>query len=79
MTHGGALVSFILLTSSAVAVCYNFVHALMIKRTSAVATTVLGQIKIVAVILASCTILGEDFQLPALVPHAVPCDGRDSA
>jgi hypothetical protein len=41
------------------ALAYNVVHYLMIQRTSAVTTTVLGEIKIVGLLLLSALLLGE--------------------
>jgi len=52
-------VAGILLSSCVTAVCYNMVHSLMIKRSSAVSTTVIGEIKIVALLVLSALILGE--------------------
>jgi hypothetical protein len=52
-------VSGIMLVSSLNAVCYNAVHALVIKRTSAVTTTVIGEIKIVGLLIFSAMLLGE--------------------
>jgi len=49
----------ILLLSSINAVCYNLIHALVIKHTSAVASTVLGEVKIVGLLLLSAVLLGE--------------------
>ncbi|EFN51185.1 hypothetical protein CHLNCDRAFT_141340 [Chlorella variabilis] len=49
----------ILLASSALALCYNLAHSLMIKRISAVATTVVGEFKILALLLLSAFLLGE--------------------
>jgi len=49
----------ILLVSSVNAVTYNLVHSLMIKKSSAVTTTVLGEIKIVGLLILSALILGE--------------------
>lgn len=40
------------------ALAYNVVHYLMIQRTSAVTTTVLGEIKIVCIIVLSATVFG---------------------
>lgn len=40
------------------ALAYNVVHYLMIQRTSAVTTTVLGEIKIVGLLLLSALLLG---------------------
>ena len=48
----------IILLTSAIALSYNVVHSLMIQRTSAVTTTVLGEVKIVGLMLASFVILG---------------------
>ena len=48
----------ILVVTSVVALTYNIVHSLMIQKTSAVTTTVLGEIKIVGLLLASFLILG---------------------
>lgn len=48
----------IILLTSAIALSYNVVHSLMIQRTSAVTTTVLGEVKIVGLMLASFIILG---------------------
>lgn len=45
--------------SSVNAVTYNLVHSLMIKRSSAVTTTVLGEIKIVGLLILSALILDE--------------------
>mmetsp|Transcript_12315 Transcript_12315/g.24763 ORF Transcript_12315/g.24763 Transcript_12315/m.24763 type:complete len:358 (-) Transcript_12315:2721-3794(-) len=49
----------ILLVSSINAVTYNLVHSLMIKKSSAVTTTVLGEIKIVGLLILSALILDE--------------------
>lgn len=49
----------IMLLSSINAVTYNLVHSLMIKRSSAVTTTVLGEIKIVGLLILSALILDE--------------------
>ena len=51
-------VLLIMLVSSINAVCYNMIHSLMIKKTSAVTTTVLGEIKIVGLLLLSAMLLG---------------------
>lgn len=53
-----AVVAIILVTSI-IALCYNMVHSLMIKRTSAVTTTVLGEVKIVGLLMLSALLLGE--------------------
>lgn len=49
----------ILLASSSIALMYNIVHSWMIKECSAVTTTVLGEIKIVGLLISSSVILGE--------------------
>lgn len=49
----------ILIASSINAVLYNLVHSAMIKRTSAVTTTVLGEVKIVGLLILSAFLLGE--------------------
>ena len=55
----GKEAAVIALATSAVALSYNVVHSLMIQRTSAVTTTVLGEAKIVGLLLLSYVILGE--------------------
>lgn len=52
-------VALIILVSSINAVCYNMIHSLMIKKTSAVTTTVLGEVKIVGLLVLSAMLLGE--------------------
>ncbi|PRW60834.1 Drug Metabolite transporter superfamily [Chlorella sorokiniana] len=52
-------VAFIIAVSSINAVLYNMVHSLMIKKTSAVTTTVLGEVKIVGLLVLSAMLLGE--------------------
>jgi drug/metabolite transporter (DMT)-like permease len=49
----------IILATSALALSYNVVHSLMIQRTSAVTTTVLGEAKIVGLMALSYVLLGE--------------------
>lgn len=49
----------LLLLSSTNAVCYNAIHSMVIKQTSAVTTTVIGEVKIVALLLLSAIILQE--------------------
>lgn len=48
---------------------YNVVHYLMIQRTSAVTTTVLGEIKIVGLLLLSALLLGVSL-LQSLLTHS---------
>lgn len=52
------------------ALAYNVVHYLMIQRTSAVTTTVLGEIKIVGLLLLSALLLGESPPPSLRVMHA---------
>ncbi|PRW61386.1 Drug Metabolite transporter superfamily [Chlorella sorokiniana] len=56
-------VAGIMLVSSINAVMYNLTHSTLIKRTSAVTTTVLGEIKIVGLLVLSAILLGEGKQL----------------
>lgn len=51
--------SYVLVLTSVNALSYNLVHSQMIKRTSAVTTTVLGMVKIVGLLLLSAMLLGE--------------------
>jgi drug/metabolite transporter (DMT)-like permease len=55
--HNGVIM--IVLISSINAVCYNLVHALIIKKTSATTSTVLGEVKIVGLLILSAFLLGE--------------------
>lgn len=52
-------VLLVLVCSSIVALSYNVVHSMMIQKTSAVTTTVLGEIKIVGLLLLSALLLGD--------------------
>lgn len=52
-------VAGIILIGSINALCYNVVHYLMIQMTSAVTTTVLGEVKIVGLLLLSIWLLGK--------------------
>ena len=70
--HWAESVGVIVVTST-IALSYNLVHSLMIQRTSAVATTVLGEIKIVGLMLASYLILGKwPSTTPACMARAQP-------
>jgi drug/metabolite transporter (DMT)-like permease len=53
----GAL--YILLGSSILALVYNLVHVLVIKKVSGVTTTVIGEVKIVALLILSALLLDE--------------------
>ena len=49
----------IILGTSAIALSYNIVHSVMIQQTSAVTTTVIGQAKIVGLLILSALLLGK--------------------
>ena len=55
--HGGH-VYILLILSSMLALSYNVVHSLMILHTSAVSTTVIGEAKIIGLLILSYFILG---------------------
>lgn len=57
--ENSAGVALVLLCSSAIALLYNVVHAAMIKRTSAVTVTVLGEVKVVGLLILSAILLGK--------------------
>ncbi|DBA98259.1 hypothetical protein WJX77_011419 [Trebouxia sp. C0004] len=57
--ENSAGVVLVLLCSSAIALLYNVVHALMIKKTSAVTVTVLGEVKVVGLLVLSAILLDE--------------------
>lgn len=57
--HQDGMFQVLLLVGCANALAYNVVHYLMIQRTSAVTTTVLGEIKIVGLLMLSAVLLGE--------------------
>ncbi|KAL0054475.1 hypothetical protein WJX82_009428 [Trebouxia sp. C0006] len=57
--ENSAGVALVLLCSSAIALLYNVVHAAMIKRTSAVTVTVLGEVKVVGLLILSAILLDE--------------------
>ena len=50
----------IILSTSVIALTYNIVHSLMIQQTSAVTTTVIGEAKIIGLLILSYVLLGED-------------------
>ena len=54
----------IMLVTSANALAYNVIHNAMIKMTSAVTTTVIGEAKIVGLFILSALLLGEP-----ILPH----------
>jgi hypothetical protein len=49
----------VLLAGSGLALAYNLVHYMVIQRTSAVTTTVLGEVKIVALLILSAAFLSK--------------------
>ena len=53
------IVTAIILVGSVNALSYNVVHYLMIQMTSAVTTTVLGEVKIIGLLVLSVLLLGE--------------------
>ena len=55
----GPGVWLVVLCSSIVALLYNVVHALLIKKTSAVTVTVLGEVKVIGLLILSAIILGK--------------------
>ena len=65
LSHSAA-VGAIVLVSSANALAYNVFHYLMIQRTSGVATTVVGEVKIVGLMVLSALLLGERVGLVVL-------------
>lgn len=67
----------VILVSSLNAVCYNAIHALVIKWTSAVTTTVIGEVKIVALLLLSAFLLdeGKEFTLRMLIGCGLAISG----
>lgn len=58
------IVTAIILVGSVNALSYNVVHYLMIQMTSAVTTTVLGEVKIVGLLVLSVLLLGKSCLLP---------------
>ncbi len=76
MTLHGFDVVVIILLSSGVALSYNVVHSLMIQHTSAVATTVIGEVRTSPALSAAAASL-----LAARPPVRVPCAlrGRGAA
>ncbi len=49
----------IVFATSAIALSYNVVHSIMIQQTSAVTTTVIGQAKIIGLLVLSDLLLGK--------------------
>ncbi|KAL0050280.1 hypothetical protein WJX82_008064 [Trebouxia sp. C0006] len=66
------IVTAIILVGSVNALSYNVVHYLMIQMTSAVTTTVLGEVKIVGLLVLSVLLLGEKSNVHAARER--PCD-----
>ena len=65
--NAGSNFKGLLLLTCVNALLYNVVHYLMIQRTSAVTTTVLGEIKIIGLLFASAFLLGVSPVLPTLM------------
>ncbi len=59
MAINGRDVYILVILSSMLALSYNIVHSLMILHTSAVATTVIGEAKIIGLLILSYFLLGE--------------------
>lgn len=57
--HGGGSYLVLLLLTCANALAYNVVHYLVIRSTSSVTATVLGEMKIVTILVLSAILLGE--------------------
>lgn len=68
-TQNSTGVLLVLLCSSIVALSYNVIHSLMIQKTSAVTTTVLGEVKIVGLLILSALLLGK-----LVVPTCTHCN-----
>ena len=62
-TENSTGVMLVLVCSSTVALLYNLVHSLMIHKTSAVTTTVLGEVKIIGLLVLSALLLGKVYQV----------------
>ena len=52
-------VATILVCSSAVALAYNVVHSMIIRRISSTGSAVLGEVKVLALLVASALLFGE--------------------
>lgn len=68
-TQNSTGVLLVLLCSSIVALSYNVIHSLMIQKTSAVTTTVLGEVKIVGLLILSALLLGKPMVLACTHNH----------
>lgn len=68
----------IVFATSAVALSYNVVHSIMIQQTSAVTTTVIGQAKIIGLLVLSALLLGESSLRQPLHERCVTCLLRSS-
>lgn len=62
----------LLQVTSANALAYNVIHNAMIKMTSAVTTTVIGEAKIVGLFILSALLLGEPIHLHTLYRNGSP-------
>lgn len=73
-SHGQSIkVAGIILIGSINALCYNVVHYLMIQMTSAVTTTVLGEVKIVGLLLLSIMLLGKPYSCCIAFSYLLHC------
>jgi len=64
--------NLLLQVTSANALAYNVIHNAMIKMTSAVTTTVIGEAKIVGLFILSALLLGEPIHLHTLYRNGSP-------
>ena len=67
----------ILVCSSVIALAYNVVHSMIIRRISSTGSAVLGEIKVLALLVASALLFGE--VLASMCMCVVCCVFRASA
>lgn len=67
-TDGGRVYLALILVGCINALAYNVVHSLVIKVTSSVTTTVLGEMKIILILVLSSIWLGACAAATALLP-----------
>ena len=72
LTAGAAARAGVILLTCVNALAYNVVHYLMIKHTSSVTTTVLGEMKIIVILLLSAVVLGEGPCVSGMRQHLLP-------
>jgi len=69
-------VLLVLVCSSIVALSYNVIHSLMIQKTSAVTTTVLGEVKIIGLLVLSGLLLGQPNILYMFLTSSCPVSAQ---